>query len=278
MAAAAAAQVYEAAGIGPGDVDVVELHDCFAQNELITYEALGLCPKARPSVHRDGDNTYGGASSPTRRAACSARATRWAPPAWRSARADQAAARHRPSSARWKAPAWRCSTTWAGRRLRRDAVREGPERMIDRQWIGHELPRHGGRGEGPAALLCQGHRPDRPRLHRRGRRTAAGYADAAGAAHLPVLPGDGRAPEPCCCATSWTSAAQAAARRAALHLPPPACAGDTLTLRQRIADIYDKKGGALEFVVRETSRAPTSTASMVAELRSVLVCRHGLRT
>ena len=43
MARAAAEQVYEDAGIGPDDVDVVELHDCFAQNELLTYEALGLC-------------------------------------------------------------------------------------------------------------------------------------------------------------------------------------------------------------------------------------------
>ncbi len=43
MAKAAANQVYEASGIGPGDVDVVELHDCFTANELLTYEALGLC-------------------------------------------------------------------------------------------------------------------------------------------------------------------------------------------------------------------------------------------
>jgi acetyl-CoA acetyltransferase len=61
MAKAAAAQVYEASGIGPADVDVVELHDCFAQNELITYEALGLCAEgeAEAFVER-GDNTYGG--------------------------------------------------------------------------------------------------------------------------------------------------------------------------------------------------------------------------
>ena len=45
MTQAAARQVYAAAGIGPEDVDVVELHDCFAQNELISYEALGLCPE-----------------------------------------------------------------------------------------------------------------------------------------------------------------------------------------------------------------------------------------
>src|SRR5437879_3469558 len=45
MTQAAAKRVYEAAGVGPEDIDVVELHDCFAHNELITYEALGLCPE-----------------------------------------------------------------------------------------------------------------------------------------------------------------------------------------------------------------------------------------
>lgn len=58
----AAENVYEAAGIGPQDVDVAELHDCFAQNELITYEGLGFCGEgeAEGFVER-GDNTYGGA-------------------------------------------------------------------------------------------------------------------------------------------------------------------------------------------------------------------------
>jgi len=61
MARAAARQVYAAAGIGPDDVDVIELHDCFAQNELITYEALGLCPEGGGEKFvADGDNTYGG--------------------------------------------------------------------------------------------------------------------------------------------------------------------------------------------------------------------------
>jgi acetyl-CoA acetyltransferase len=61
MSRAAARAVYEAAGIGPGDVDVVELHDCFAQNELISYEALGLCPEGGAAAFIDaGDNTYGG--------------------------------------------------------------------------------------------------------------------------------------------------------------------------------------------------------------------------
>lgn len=61
MSRAAADQVYEQAGIGPQDVDVVELHDCFAQNELITYEALGLCPLGEAEGFVEaGDNTYGG--------------------------------------------------------------------------------------------------------------------------------------------------------------------------------------------------------------------------
>ncbi|MDH4610441.1 lipid-transfer protein [Pseudomonas sp. BN102] len=61
MAQSAARQVYEQAGIGPGDIRVVELHDCFAHNELLTYESLGLCPVGGAEKFvLDGDNTYGG--------------------------------------------------------------------------------------------------------------------------------------------------------------------------------------------------------------------------
>lgn len=61
MAQQAAQQVYEAAGIGPQEVDVVEMHDCFAHNELISYEALGLCPLGGAEKFVcDGDNTFGG--------------------------------------------------------------------------------------------------------------------------------------------------------------------------------------------------------------------------
>ncbi|CAM4258187.1 lipid-transfer protein [Comamonas aquatilis] len=61
MAQAAARQVYEQAGIGPEDVQVVELHDCFAHNELLSYEALGLCPVGGAEKFVcDGDNSYGG--------------------------------------------------------------------------------------------------------------------------------------------------------------------------------------------------------------------------
>jgi acetyl-CoA acetyltransferase len=61
MARDAARQVYEAACVGPQDVDVVELHDCFAQNELISYEALGLCERGGAEKFVvECDNTYGG--------------------------------------------------------------------------------------------------------------------------------------------------------------------------------------------------------------------------
>ncbi|CAF3963893.1 unnamed protein product, partial [Adineta steineri] len=73
----AAQQAYVKAGVKPSDIQVIELHgiflilfgdpfvhiylDCFSSNELITYEALGLCGKGKAGelVER-GDNTYGG--------------------------------------------------------------------------------------------------------------------------------------------------------------------------------------------------------------------------
>ncbi|CAD5106184.1 lipid-transfer protein [Zestomonas carbonaria] len=61
MAQRAAREVYEKAGVDPLDIRVVELHDCFAHNELLTYEALGLCPEGGAEKFvLDGDNTYGG--------------------------------------------------------------------------------------------------------------------------------------------------------------------------------------------------------------------------
>jgi len=61
MAKSAAQQVYEKAGVAPEDIRVCELHDCFAHNELLTYEALGFCPEGGAEKFvQDGDNTYGG--------------------------------------------------------------------------------------------------------------------------------------------------------------------------------------------------------------------------
>ncbi|MBL1076825.1 lipid-transfer protein [Nocardia sp. 2] len=61
MARTAALRVYEQAGVGPEDIRVVELHDCFTTNELLTYEALGLTAEGTAEKFiADGDNTYGG--------------------------------------------------------------------------------------------------------------------------------------------------------------------------------------------------------------------------
>lgn len=61
MAQKAGDQVYEAAGIGPEDVDVVELHDCFTTNEVLSYEALRLTDEGTAEQFiMDGENTYGG--------------------------------------------------------------------------------------------------------------------------------------------------------------------------------------------------------------------------
>jgi acetyl-CoA acyltransferase len=61
MSRHAAFEVYEQADIGPEDIDVIELHDCFSVNELLTYEALGLCAHGEGGKLIDaGDTTYGG--------------------------------------------------------------------------------------------------------------------------------------------------------------------------------------------------------------------------
>ena len=61
MTRRAAQKVYEESGFGPEDVDVIELHDCFSANELITYEGLGLCPEGQAGkLIEEGAVTYGG--------------------------------------------------------------------------------------------------------------------------------------------------------------------------------------------------------------------------
>jgi sterol carrier protein 2 len=62
MTRSAASKVYEQAGLGPEDVQVCELHDCFTTNEILTYEALGLCREGEAEKFVwEGQNTYGGA-------------------------------------------------------------------------------------------------------------------------------------------------------------------------------------------------------------------------
>jgi acetyl-CoA acetyltransferase len=61
MSKEAANRAYAEAGVGPEDVDVIELHDCFSANELITYEALGLAEEGKGHELVDAeDTTYGG--------------------------------------------------------------------------------------------------------------------------------------------------------------------------------------------------------------------------
>lgn len=56
-----AQKAYETAGLGPEDLDVIELHDCFTSNEIITYTALGLCSESEAEQFvMDDQNTYGG--------------------------------------------------------------------------------------------------------------------------------------------------------------------------------------------------------------------------
>ena len=61
MTKMAAEKLYKRTGVNPSQVQVVELHDCFSANEMITYEALGLCAEGKAAEMIDnGDNTYGG--------------------------------------------------------------------------------------------------------------------------------------------------------------------------------------------------------------------------
>ncbi|KQX85111.1 MaoC family dehydratase N-terminal domain-containing protein [Variovorax sp. Root473] len=146
--------------------------------------------------------------------------------------------------------------------------------MIDKKWIGHELP---------ASVLPV----ERSRLQFFAKaigETDPVYTDAAAArdAGYPDLP----APPTFLFAAELDSGASDR-MLGDLQIPlskllhgeqsfayhRPACVGDTVTVRSTISDIYDKKNGALEFVVK-TSRATNQNDELVAELRTVLVCRH----
>ena len=146
--------------------------------------------------------------------------------------------------------------------------------MIDKKWIGHELP---------SSVLPI----ERTRLQFFAKaigETDPVYTDAAAArdAGYPDLP----APPTFLFAAELDSGASGQMLDD-LQIPlskllhgeqsfeyhRPACVGDTVTVRSTISDIYDKKNGALEFVVK-TSRATNQRDELVAELRTVIVCRH----
>lgn len=146
--------------------------------------------------------------------------------------------------------------------------------MIDKKWIGHELP--------PSVLAIE-----RTRLQFFAKVIGESdpvYTDpaAARAAGYPDL----LAPPTFIFAAELDSGA-VIAMLAALEVPVakllhgeqgftyylPVCAGDTVTVRSTITDIYAKKNGALEFVVK-SSRAINQRDEAVADMRAVLVCRH----
>ncbi len=60
----ASAKAYEMAGIGPEDLDLVELHDCFATAEILHYENLGLCKDGEAGRLIDEKETYNGGRIP----------------------------------------------------------------------------------------------------------------------------------------------------------------------------------------------------------------------
>ncbi|MGQ2999803.1 MULTISPECIES: MaoC family dehydratase N-terminal domain-containing protein [unclassified Variovorax] len=146
--------------------------------------------------------------------------------------------------------------------------------MIDRKWIGHELP---------ASVLPL----ERTRLQFFAKaigETDPVYTDPAAArdagyADLPAPPTFLFAAELDSGASNQLLADLGIPLAKLLHgeqgfsYHRAACAGDTVTVRSTITDIYDKKNGALEFVVK-SSRATNQRDELVAELRTVIVCRH----
>ena len=60
----AARQAYEMAGVGPGDIDVAEVHDCFTIAELLAYEDLGFAKPGEGTGLIEGKETYVGGNKP----------------------------------------------------------------------------------------------------------------------------------------------------------------------------------------------------------------------
>ena len=146
--------------------------------------------------------------------------------------------------------------------------------MIDKKWIGHELP---------ASVLFI----DRSRLQFFAKATGETrpvYTDPAAArdagfTDLPVPPTFLFAAELDSGATDKLLADLKIPIAKLLHgeqsftYHRPAYAGDTVTVHSKVSEIYEKKNGALEFVVK-SSRVTNQHEELVAEIRSVLVCRH----
>ncbi len=146
--------------------------------------------------------------------------------------------------------------------------------MIDRKWIGHQLP--------PAVLPIERTRlrffakaigETDPVYHDVAAANAAGYPD------LPAPPTFLFAAELDAGVTDKLLEDLGIPLANLLHgeqsftYHRPVCAGDTVTVRSAITDIYDKKNGALEFVVK-ASRVTNQNEILVAELSTTIVYRH----
>jgi len=146
--------------------------------------------------------------------------------------------------------------------------------MIDRAWLGRELP--------PSEMLV-----DRARLQFFARsigETDPIYLDVsaardAGYADIPAPPTFLFSVEMDSGSTDWMLHQMQIPLAKLLHgeqsfrYHKPVCAGDHITVRSTVSEIYDKKNGALEFVER-SSRVTNRDNELVAELRSLLVVRH----
>lgn len=146
--------------------------------------------------------------------------------------------------------------------------------MIDKKWIGHELqasvlPIERSRLQFFAKAIGE----TDPVYTDRDAAMAAGYAD------LPAPPTFLFAAELDSQATDQMLADLGIPLSKLLHGEQSfsyhrmACVGDTVTVKSTITDIYDKKNGALEFAVKD-SRATNQHGELVAEMRTVLVCRN----
>lgn len=146
--------------------------------------------------------------------------------------------------------------------------------MIDRKWIGHvSAPSELALDRGRLRFFAEAIGETDPVYTDVEAARAAGYPD------LPAPPTFLFAAEMDSGAVMQTLAELAIPLERLLHgeqgftYHKPACAGDVITVVSRIADIYDKKGGALEFVVKQ-AEARNQAGELVAELRTAFVCRN----
>ena len=146
--------------------------------------------------------------------------------------------------------------------------------MIDRAHIGRELPSHTAVVEaGRLRFFAKATGEDRPEYLDEAAALAAGHRGLpAPPSFLFTLANEAAD------ATAWIGLlgmdlARILHGEQSFTYRRDVCAGDVLTFHPRITDIYDKKGGALEFVVRAT-RVTDQAGAVVAELQSVLVQRN----